>query len=207
LVTSISDFGLLRKSDFGWFFCHVVSYLFYLFSSLAPKYFILIPRLYCPYWIVDGQDYWHYGEQPSTTNSRRGMGVAQSGHPALVRERGQAFGNLRRSYRYHERRAWFLSKVSTSDLMPLRYMHIELNASKAQYETRLKKWGFRKYSKKADWTQISNEIDSRKLRGKETEVFIGGEQVQPNRIRKQMRRHQKQKAGHPYSQSMYSPGP
>jgi hypothetical protein len=135
------------------------------------------------------------------------MGVAQSGHPALVRERGQAFGNLRRSYRYHERRAWFLSKVSTSDLMPLRYMHIELNASKAQYETRLKKWGFRKYSKKADWTQISNEIDSRKLRGKETEVFIGGEQVQPNRIRKQMRRHQKQKAGHPYSQSMYSPGP
>jgi hypothetical protein len=132
------------------------------------------------------------------------MGVAQSGHSALVRERGQAFGSLRRSYRHHERRAWFLSKVSTSELMPLRNIHIELNVSKAQYETRLKRWGFRKYSKKADWVQLSNEIDSRKLEGKQTKVFIGGEQVQPNRIRRQMRRHQKQRADHSYSQGTFS---
>jgi hypothetical protein len=63
------------------------------------------------------------------------------------------------------------------------------HGSKSQYETRLKKWGFGKYN----WHAISSTIDSRKLGGKESMVFLDGKAISNSKIRKEMQRRQMRK--------------
>lgn len=61
--------------------------------------------------------------------------------------------------------------------------------SKAQYETRLKKWKFRKYAKKDEWRTLDRVLKVRKAQGKDTEVVLYGERVTPEKVRKEIMRH------------------
>jgi hypothetical protein len=61
--------------------------------------------------------------------------------------------------------------------------------SKAQYETRLKKWGFRKYANKDQWNSIFQTLCIRESQGKESEVFFRGEVLDGEKIEKERRRY------------------
>jgi hypothetical protein len=65
--------------------------------------------------------------------------------------------------------------------------------SKSQYETRLKKWGFRKYSNRDDWLAVSSMLDTRRLQGKESSVLFDGKPIHKNRVRKGTQRYLKHK--------------
>ncbi|KAI1357142.1 Clr5 domain-containing protein, partial [Xylaria arbuscula] len=63
------------------------------------------------------------------------------------------------------------------------------NATKAQYERRFKKWGFRKNKTKEDWEAIALKVTKRKRDNKESEVRIGGEVVLVKKLRKELSRY------------------
>ncbi|KAF2799217.1 hypothetical protein K505DRAFT_221623, partial [Melanomma pulvis-pyrius CBS 109.77] len=67
-------------------------------------------------------------------------------------------------------------------------MNHDFSASKAQYETRLKKWGFRKYATKDEWCTIDHILDMREDKGKPSEVHLHGELLTDEKIRKERRR-------------------
>ncbi|KAF2679512.1 ankyrin [Lentithecium fluviatile CBS 122367] len=63
------------------------------------------------------------------------------------------------------------------------------SASRAQYETRLKRWDFRKYANKDQWNAIFHTLDVRESQGKETEVVLRGEVLRQERIEKERKRY------------------
>lgn len=56
--------------------------------------------------------------------------------------------------------------------------------SKASYTRQLNKWGLRKHSESRDDEWISKRVAKRKRDGKESEVFIDGLQLHPQKITK-----------------------
>lgn len=59
------------------------------------------------------------------------------------------------------------------------------------YETRLKKWNFRKYSKGGHWRTLERVIETRAHEGKDTEVLFDGEPVEEKRLRKEIGRYRR----------------
>jgi hypothetical protein len=81
--------------------------------------------------------------------------------------------------------------------------HADTCSSKSQYETQLlKKWKFRKYSKKEEWFALLHALDSRKTSGKKTDVYFDGELVSEDRIQKERVRYRKYMENHPDTQGM-----
>jgi hypothetical protein len=62
--------------------------------------------------------------------------------------------------------------------------------SKSQYETRLKKWAFGKYSTRDNWLAISSAVNTRRLQGKRSMVLFDGKEIPKSRFQKETRRHQ-----------------
>lgn len=69
-------------------------------------------------------------------------------------------------------------------------MLIEELCSKAQYETRLKKWGYRKYASKDLWKVIFYILALRQSQGKQSEVYLHGELLTEDKIKKEWKRYQ-----------------
>ncbi|OCK75502.1 hypothetical protein K432DRAFT_465903 [Lepidopterella palustris CBS 459.81] len=63
------------------------------------------------------------------------------------------------------------------------------NATKAQYERRLKKWGFQKYKKKDIWEAIAIKVTKRKRDGEESKVKIGDEVIPMKKLKKELSRY------------------
>ncbi|KAF2704056.1 ankyrin [Pleomassaria siparia CBS 279.74] len=57
-------------------------------------------------------------------------------------------------------------------------------ASKAQFKTRLKKWGLGTYATQDEWRLIDRILISREGQGKSTEVYLHGELLRDERVRK-----------------------
>ncbi|KAI1173335.1 Clr5 domain-containing protein [Nemania sp. FL0916] len=56
------------------------------------------------------------------------------------------------------------------------------NATKSQYETRLRKWGITKNRKRGDWIAVAHQIQRREAAGKTSAVFIQGNLVSDVKI-------------------------
>ncbi|MCJ1342795.1 hypothetical protein MMC31_000984 [Peltigera leucophlebia] len=84
---------------------------------------------------------------------------------------------------------YLVQDLSLEGLM--RYMKERHNfrASKAQYETQLKKWDFRKNMTSKEWDYTILHIRKRKLDGKESDVYFNGSKVPEKKLKKQMSRH------------------
>ncbi|KAH0569268.1 hypothetical protein GP486_000024 [Trichoglossum hirsutum] len=63
------------------------------------------------------------------------------------------------------------------------------NATKAQYERRLTKWGFKKNRKKREWIEIAEEVIRRRNEGKDSEVIIGDQIIPSKKLKKEVRRY------------------
>ena len=61
--------------------------------------------------------------------------------------------------------------------------------SKAQYETQLKKWDFRKNMTNKEWDYTLLRMRKRKFDGKESDVYFNGSKVPEKKLKKQMSRH------------------
>ena len=61
--------------------------------------------------------------------------------------------------------------------------------SKAQYENRFMKWGFRKHRKGHEWKDASYRIEKRKRDGKDSSLYIDGALIPKKKICKEASRH------------------
>lgn len=76
------------------------------------------------------------------------------------------------------------------------HSHSDDDASKAQYIRRFKKWGYQKNSNHENWKAITREVRKRKLRGKDSEVYIKNRHISDQKLRKEMSRYQALSHGH-----------
>ncbi|KAI1457860.1 ankyrin repeat-containing domain protein [Annulohypoxylon moriforme] len=60
------------------------------------------------------------------------------------------------------------------------------NATKSQYETRLKKWGIAKHRKQTDWKAVAQHVQRRKAAGKASAVFIEGNPISEAKIQREI---------------------
>ncbi|KAF2798621.1 hypothetical protein K505DRAFT_232948, partial [Melanomma pulvis-pyrius CBS 109.77] len=58
----------------------------------------------------------------------------------------------------------------------------------SQYETRFRRWGFRKNLKRDDWKIIDNVRAERKQAGKSSEVYLNGELIPEEKVQKETSR-------------------
>ncbi|KAI3324108.1 ankyrin repeat-containing domain protein [Xylariaceae sp. AK1471] len=65
------------------------------------------------------------------------------------------------------------------------------SASKAQFETRLKKWEFRKYANSGVWQTLSRVTEGRHAQEKESHVFFRGKPWSQKKVRKEIARYRK----------------
>ena len=68
-------------------------------------------------------------------------------------------------------------------------VQVRINVSKAQYEGRLKKWGFRKNKTKEDWKTIRREIEKRNRQRKASDVYFCGKLISAKKVRKETSRY------------------
>ena len=61
--------------------------------------------------------------------------------------------------------------------------------SKAQYERRFRKWGFRKNLKRNEWQLIGTKIERRKQAGLESQVYVFGEALSDDKVQKEISRY------------------
>ncbi|OJJ71728.1 hypothetical protein ASPBRDRAFT_177385 [Aspergillus brasiliensis CBS 101740] len=87
-------------------------------------------------------------------------------------------------YRSEIERLYLYENRSLEDVMSYMETQHSWRKSKASYTRQLKKWGFRKHSESRDDEWISKRVAKRKRDGKESEVFIDGLQLHPNKIAK-----------------------
>ncbi|KAF2817365.1 ankyrin [Mytilinidion resinicola] len=93
---------------------------------------------------------------------------------------------------------WELHKETIEDLylsknQPLKQVMdfmdtINFKATKGQYERQFKKWQLKKYSKSDQWKAIGHKLQKRKREGKESEVYLDGELVPPQKVMKAVAR-------------------
>ncbi|GKZ36279.1 hypothetical protein AbraIFM66950_007280 [Aspergillus brasiliensis] len=105
-------------------------------------------------------------------------------------------------YRSEIERLYLYENRSLEDVMSYMETQHSWRKSKASYTRQLKKWGFRKHSESRDDEWISKRVAKRKRDGKESEVFIDGLQLHPNKIAKA-----KYGKGFVSTVSQYAPSP
>ncbi|PQE30341.1 Ankyrin repeat-containing domain protein [Rutstroemia sp. NJR-2017a WRK4] len=74
----------------------------------------------------------------------------------------------------------------------IKYMNdtFMFNHSKSQYETRFKKWGFRKNMNDGDWKRVYKKFQQRKLnRRPESAVLFNGVLIPQDKVKKEIARH------------------
>ncbi|KAF4449296.1 ankyrin, partial [Fusarium albosuccineum] len=76
-----------------------------------------------------------------------------------------------------------------AELMTLMEDRYKFRASKAQYIRQLKKWGIEKYSTNDKWKVAAEQVQKRKLQGKETEILINGKPVPSKKLKKELTRY------------------
>lgn len=86
---------------------------------------------------------------------------------------------------------WLLCQANHFYLLPSKKSANSVH-SKAQYETRLKRWGFRKYASKEQWNAIHHAVDNRHAQGKGSQVYLHGEPLKKEKIEKERRRRRRQ---------------
>ncbi|KAF2502823.1 ankyrin [Lophium mytilinum] len=64
----------------------------------------------------------------------------------------------------------------------------KFNATKSQYESQFKLWQLKKYKKSDQWKAIGHKLRKRKREGKESEVYMDGELVSPQKVKKAITR-------------------
>jgi hypothetical protein len=75
----------------------------------------------------------------------------------------------------------FNSKAFTNDTRPT-------CSRKAQYERYFKEWGFRKKRTKDAYKVVRQKIESRKKRGRESDVYLDGELMPRKKLQKEISR-------------------
>ncbi|KAF5012913.1 hypothetical protein FDECE_1047, partial [Fusarium decemcellulare] len=80
-------------------------------------------------------------------------------------------------------------KKTLAEMMILMESTYRFYASKAQYIRQLKKWGVEKYSTNEKWKSAAEQVQKRKLEGKETEILINGTPVPWKKLKKEMARY------------------
>lgn len=64
-----------------------------------------------------------------------------------------------------------------------------LKHSKSQYETCLRNWGIRKNIRASEWALMASQIEARKLKGKDTDVYLNGILLPSKRVQREAKRY------------------
>jgi hypothetical protein len=81
-----------------------------------------------------------------------------------------------------KQRQWYSPQDVFSNDMRLSF------SSKAQYEKYFKQWGFRKKRTKKDWEIMSQKLETRKRKGRESDVYLEGELMPMKKLQKEISR-------------------
>jgi hypothetical protein len=84
---------------------------------------------------------------------------------------------------------WSQSKQTLKSTMAIMQEKYHFRRTKFQYEDRFRKWGWKKNSKADTWKFIAHRVDKRKRDGKESNVNVNGEAIEPKKLKKEISRH------------------
>ncbi|CAG8953347.1 hypothetical protein HYFRA_00003558 [Hymenoscyphus fraxineus] len=79
--------------------------------------------------------------------------------------------------------------MKLSELREVMKREHSFNASKTQYETQFRRWGWRKNLTQSEWEYLGKHITKRKKSGKASEVIFNGHVVPSKKVNKEISRH------------------